>query len=690
MKITVAENAGFCFGVARAARFAEEAASERDTHVYTLGELIHNRLFNDELAARGVKQASLSDILPLLESGERVHLIIRTHGVTKEEYTYLLSLKEKFPAFRLSDYTCPHVKRVQNIAEAETDDSTVFVLLSTPGHAEARGILSHAKGVCVPVTSSFDLEEKIKPYIGSEKTVIFASQTTQSKEEFKKCEIFFKKHFTNAKIFDTICNVTEKRQSEAKSLASGADVMIVVGGKNSSNTEKLYRICKENCEATYWIESAAELAGIPVDLTARNVCITAGASTPGGLIKEIVAMEEVAKDQMDFAAMLEDSLKTLHTGEVVNGIVTAISDKEIYLDLGTKVTGTIVKEQFTDDADAKLSELVKIGDEIRAFVIRVDDKAGVATLSKKRVDADAGWITVCDLKASGEIVEAPVTEVVNGGVRLLYSGVKIFVPASLTGTPKDADLALMKGTTQRFIITRLDDRRRSAIGNIKTVVDAERRAERDARRAEAMARLEVGAKVTGTVKSMTTYGAFVDLGGIDGMIHNTELSWKRIKNPSEVLEIGQEVTVTVKAIDEDAQRISLSYKSEENDPWFLFKQSHNVGDTVEGTVVSLFSFGAFVTVADGLEGLIPVAKIALEKINMPADVLNVGDTVTARIIEFNEEKRRPTLSIKSLLLEAKRAAEAEEAAARAEEKRLADEEAAREREEMAPYIVASI
>ncbi len=685
MKITVAETAGFCFGVRRAAEYVEKIAKEKRARIYTLGELIHNRLYLESLSEMGVGITSLSKLPTLLLDTAPLHLVIRTHGIPRADEEQLRALAARYPHFSYTDMTCPHVKKIHTIVENETSDDSLTFLFSTPEHAEALGILSHTKGTAIPVTSLSDLENKALPFFGTEKTVILASQTTQSREEYKKCELFFKNHFTKSKIFDTICNVTEKRQAEASSLAKRFDVMIVVGGKNSSNTEKLYRICKENCEATYWIESADEWKELSPKLAARNVCITAGASTPVGLIKEIVAMEE-----MNFAEMLEESLKTIRTGEVVNGIVTAINDKEIYLDLGTKVTGTITKDQITDDADARLSELFKIGDEVRAFVIRVDDKAGVATLSKKRVDADKGWAVVCELKESGDIVEAPVAEVVKGGIRLLYSGVKIFVPASLTGTPKDADLSSLRGTTQRFIVTRLDDRRKSAIGNIKTVVDAERKAERDARRAEALARLEVGAVVTGVVKSMTTYGAFVDLGGIDGMVHNTELSWKRIKNPSEVLSIGQEITVTVKAIDPEIQRISLSYKSEENDPWFLFKQSHNVGDVVEGTVVSLFSFGAFVAVADGLEGLIPVAKIALEKINMPADVLKVGDVVTARIIEFNEEKRRPTLSIKSLLLEEKRAADAAASAARAEEKRLADEEAAREREEMAPYIVASI
>ncbi len=395
-------------------------------------------------------------------------------------------------------------------------------------------------------------------------------------------------------------------------------------------------------------------------------------------------------EEMNFEQLLEESLKTLHTGEIVTGLVTAITDKAIYLDLGAKVTGVIEKEQITDDASAKLPDMFRVGDEVRAFVIRVNDGEGMATLSKKRVDADANWQTVIALKDSGEVIEAPVTEVVKGGIRVSYNGCKIFVPASLTDTPKDADLHSLLGTTQRLIVTKLDERRKSAVGSIRVVASAERKAAREAARADALARLTVGATVTGTVKSMTTYGAFVDLGGIDGMVHNTELSWKRIKNPAEVVSIGQEIEVTIKSIDTETGRISLSYKSEENDPWYLYKKDHAVGDVVEATVTSLLPFGAFATVADGVEGLIPVAKIALEKINLPADVLKTGDVVTARIIEFNEEKRRPTLSIAALLLEEKKAKEAEEAKERAEAARIAREEEERERAEMAPYIVASI
>ena len=372
-------------------------------------------------------------------------------------------------------------------------------------------------------------------------------------------------------------------------------------------------------------------------------------------------------EEMNFAEMLEESLKTLHTGEVVNGIVTAVDDKAVYLDLGAKVTGMIEKEQATDDMAADLRTMFKPGDEVRAFVIRVDDGKGVATLSKKRVDSDAGWEVIKAAKESGEIIEAPVTEVVKGGIRVTYAGCKIFVPASLTDTPKDTDLNTLRGTTQRLVITKLDESRKSAIGSIRVVGAAERKEAREAARNAALARLEVGAHVTGVVKSMTTYGAFVDLGGIDGMIHNTELSWKRIKNPSEVVSIGQEIDVYVKSFDAEKGRVSLGYKTEESNPWTIFMNNYKVGDVVKVTVVSMTPFGAFAQIIPGVDGLIHISQIADKKLAHPSDVLKKGEEVEAKIIDINEEAHNVSLSIRALLEKDEDTAEEAPAAEAAEE-----------------------
>jgi 4-hydroxy-3-methylbut-2-enyl diphosphate reductase len=461
-------------------------------------------------------------------------------------------------------------------------------------------------------------------------------------------------------------------------LARTSDAVVVIGGHDSSNTHKLYELCSSVCPSTLWVESLADL---PAALSAcsgkQRISITAGASTPGDIIKEVF---EAMNNEISFEEMLEDSLKTLHTGETVRGIVTAITNNDVYVDLGAKVTGVIARDQATDDDNAKLSELFRVGDEVEVFVVRVSDKDGMATLSKKRIDADKNWINVVAAKENGEILEGKVVKAIKGGVIILYSGAQIFVPASHTGVPKDGDLATLVGTTQRFKIIEIDaQRKNSAKGSIRVVLTAERKAREEA----LWSTLEVGQHFTGTVKNMTTYGAFIDLGGVDGMVHNTELSWKRIKSPAEVVSVGQQIEVYIKELDREAKRISLGYKTEEMDPWYQFRKVYNEGDEVDAKIVNMMPFGAFAEVFNGVDGLIHISQISLDKIAKPEDVLTVGETVHVKITEVDDEKRKLSLSIKALLLAEKKKEEDEAAAAEAAEQAAIDAE-------MAPYIVKSI
>lgn len=684
--IRISSHAGFCPGVKRAADAVEAlAASEPFGSVLTLGELIHNPTYIDSLqkAGVGVLDANKAREVLYARRDKKTVLVIRTHGIPREEEEALCALKAEIPTLSLVDMTCPYVKRLQRIAEENTGDNTFFLLFSDPGHPEARGVMSYAKGK----KAAFSSLEELKTLDFEGKIPILCAQTTQNLGEFKKIKNFLKNLYTNAIFFDTICSVTEKRQEDAVGLAAEVDAMVVIGGKNSANTQKLFALARSVCPHTVCIETARELPPAFAK-EHHNIGITAGASTPRGIITEV--FNTMTAQENSFATMMEDSLTTIHTGDIVKGTVYAVNDAEIYLDLGAKFTGIVSKDQITDDASAKLSEMFKVGDEVEAFVIRVEDTKGVATLSKKRVDKDRNWVVLKETFESGAPIEGTVNAVVKGGVTMDISGNRVFVPASQTGIPKEGDMSVLVGTVQKVKIIEFDEAKKKAIASIKAILNEEKRAKEEA----IWATLEVGRHFMGTVKNLVPYGAFVDIGGIDGMVHNSELSWKRIKHPSQVVSVGQQIDVFIKELDPEKKRISLGYKTQENDTWFQFTQKYNVGDVVPAKIVSLMPFGAFAEVYEDVDGLIHISRISINRVNSPADVLSVGQVVNVKITEIDDENRRLALSIRALEEEAKRE---EDAKARAEEKaaRLAEEEEARRKEEeeradMAPYIVGSI
>ena len=687
MKIILSENAGFCPGVRRADKTVTSLITSKKPNekVYTLGSLIHNSLYNESLRMRGVINVSFDEVEAIVkgEPNYKHTLVIRTHGITKEQNDYLLLLEKNYANFSVIDMTCPSVKKIHRIAEENTNEDTCFLLFCNKEHPEAIGIMSYAKGEKHTISSPEDL----LAIDFSKKLPILCSQTTENLEIFKKIKKFLKKLCTNAIFFDTICSVTENRQNEAIKIAKDSELMIVIGGKESSNTEKLYKLCLNECPRTLWIESARDLLADFPD-PAKCVGITAGASTPDGIITEVKKVME--NKEMDFEALLEDTLKTLHTGDTVNGIVCTIGDNEIKLDLGVKVTGVLTKEQITDDPDVKLRDMFKVGDEVAVFVIRVDDKAGLATVSKKRVDADNSWVVLQEAYNNGEILEGKVVSANKGGVVVSALNNSIFVPASQTGVAKGEDFSSLVGTTQKVKIIEFDTARKKALGSIKVILVAEKKALEDA----VWANLEVGKNYTGTVKNLVAYGAFVDIGGVDGMVHNSELSWRRIKHPSQVVSVGQEIEVFIKELDVEKRRISLGYKTQEMDVWYQFVKAHEVGEILPAKIVSLTPFGAFAEVSEGVDGLIHISAISTQRVNNPADVLNVGDVVDVKITNIDDDNRKLSLSIRAITEAAEKAA-AEEARAAELAAKKAEEEAeaarlAEERAAMAPYIVGSI
>ena len=683
MEITLSKYAGFCPGVRRADDGVMSLVRSRGGGlVVTLGELIHNPIYVRSLLDMGVRAVSIDEIPRLLSDNpsSEVSAVIRTHGITRAEEERLLEISEREPRLKVVDMTCPYVKRIHKIAEECNESEELFLIFGDESHPEVKGIVSRVRGEYRVISSADELESV--DFNG--KIPILCSQTTQNLYEFEKIKKFYKKLYTNAKIFDTICNVTENRQIEAIEIARRSDVMIVIGGRDSSNTKKLYKLCKSECPRTLLIESAAELTDFPD--SAKSTGITAGASTPDGIILEVLKTMQ----NENFVEMLEGSLKTLHTGETVTGTVFTIGENEIKLDLGAKFTGVLTKEQITDDPAAKLSEMFKVGDEVEVFVIRVEDGKGIATVSKKRVDADNSWVVLKDAYDNGAVLSGKVVSVVKGGVLLSTAGNTVFVPASQTGIARGGDLSALVGTEQKVKLLEFDTARKRALGSIKVILNEEKKAREEA----IWAGLEVGQHYVGKVKNLTNYGAFVDIGGVDGMVHNSELSWKRIKHPSQVVSVGQELDVYIKELDTDNKRISLGYKTQDMDSWYKFTQAHNEGDIVSAKIVSLMPFGAFAEVFEDVDGLIHISRISTQRINSPADVLKVGDVVDVMITEIDNENRKVALSIRAITEAAERAAAEEaraaERAAREAEEAAEAERLAQERADMAPYIVGSI
>ena len=666
MTVTIAKNAGFCFGVKRATDEIEKRIVEnkRGERIYTIGTLIHNETYNKSLCDRGVSVTDVQGAVELAKTANEtspVTVFVRAHGIPLDDENILRELSESNPYFTYKDCTCPYVKKIHNIAKDNSADDNVFILLGGAEHPEVVGIMSYFEGEKYIVNSAVALKELLEGENGPkilQKLPILAAQTTQNLSEWKKSQEILKKLYTNPLIFDTICSVTETRQTQTEQLARESDVMIVIGGRQSSNTAKLYSICKENCPQTVWIEDPAELAVCNLITSAHTrVGIAAGASTPSGVIQEVY--KTMSEMNENFAELLEATeIKTLNTGDTVTGTVTSVTDAELYLDFGAQVTGLIKAEQITDDTSVKLTEMYKPGDSIEAFVIRVSDIEGFAELSKKRVDSDKNWQKIVAACENGEVVSGKVVEVVRGGVSVLVDANRVFVPASQTGVPKDGDLETIKGNEVSLKIIEIKGKK--AIGSIRVVAREERRAREEA----FWSSIEEGKVFKGVVKSMTAYGAFVDLGGVDGMVHKTELSWKPIATPAAVLTIGQELEVFVKSFDAEKKRISLGYKRDCDNPWTVFTGKYAVGDVAAVKIVNMMPFGAFAEIVDGVDGLIHISQIAQQKIGKPADVLELGQVVDAKIIAIDEENQKVSLSIRALLDEAQAEAEAmpEEAA----------------------------
>ncbi len=725
MEIKIADKAGFCFGVDRAVKIAYNTAEEKTKSIFTYGMLIHNRDVTRELEDMGVRCAGNIEDIP-----DQSTVIVRAHGISQSEYD---RLSQK--GVEIIDATCPFVKRIHKIVSEEHQKGRQIVIAGDKNHPEVKGINGWCENSAFIVASPEECDKILEN--NRDLPISIVAQTTLRPQKAKKIEEILKKYFTNVIFFDTICSATEERQKSAEALARESQLMLVLGGKNSSNTEKLYEICREHCAATFKIENAKELDGLAhlFKKNIKKVGITAGASTPDKVIKEAkLTMAEIT-NEMNFAEALEETLKPLTTGDIVKGVVIGITPTEVQVDIDGKYDGVIPFNEMTNDSSANLADLVKVGDEVDVFVVHVSDRDGVVTLSKKKIDAEKG---LQELRADFEnntVLNGRIVEIVKGGIVTIAKGIRVFIPASEAAERFVEDLGALLNTEASFRIIKMDKDRRGrlrVVGSIKSVAkeisekkaeefwstaevdkkytgtvksltnfgafidlggvdglihiselsearikhpseavkvgDAievyikemnketnkislvkELQADKDARKAALWAGFEVGKSYTGTVKSLTNFGAFVDIGGVDGLVHVSELSWNRIKHPSEVVAVGDSIEVYIKDINPETKKISLGHKKEEDSPWFKATKDIAVGDTIKCKVVRILPFGAFAEVAPFVDGLIHVSQIANTRIEKPSDVLNIGDEVEVKVVEINNDTKQIGLSRKVLL-----------------------------------------
>lgn len=666
--IELAKSAGFCFGVKKAVDSVYQLLGQGE-RVCTLGPIIHNPQVVQSLRERGVDIVEHPSQVP-----QGAVMVIRSHGVPQSTYEQIERL-----GVRVHDATCPFVDKIHRIVSEHSAPDIPVLIAGDDGHPEVVGIKGFCKGPVLVFSDTEQLQQGIAAHPEWDTLpVVMVSQTTFRVETWKKSAEIAKKHYTNLKLFDTICNATAVRQQEAVALSARSDILVIVGGRESSNTAKLRDVCQPNCP-TLLIETAAELR--PEQFCGvHKVGITAGASTPADIIKEVFltmseivnnteAMESVMPvadqvksfDEMSFEEALEASLQSLNTDERVKGIVVGIAPNEVQVEVvGRKQTGYIPLDELAAVTPSSASDVVSIGDELELLIMRTNDQEGTIMLSKKRLEAQKGWLQVVDAEQSGEILEGTVAEVIKGGVLVVTNGVRVFVPASQASAYRMEDLTPMLGQKVRFKVIEINQRRRRAVGSIRVIAREERKVQEEAFWAQA----EVGQKYTGAVKSLTSYGAFVDLGGVDGMVHISELSWSRIKHPSEVVKVGDVIEVYIRDLDTEKKKISLGYRKSEENPWEIFKAQYPIGSTVKAKVVGMTAFGAFAQILPGIDGLIHISQISNHRVEKPQDELKVGQEVDVKITNVDYDKRRISLSIRALLPEEEAAAEApaEEAA----------------------------
>jgi 4-hydroxy-3-methylbut-2-enyl diphosphate reductase len=631
MEVILAKTAGFCFGVKRAVDKVYEVIPKGEK-VYTYGPIIHNDELVKDLESKGVLVVNSIDELKNLDKGT---IVIRSHGLEEKVYQEIEQHKESGVAkFSIIDATCPYVLKIHKIVREQSELGKRIVIIGDKEHPEVQGIMGWCKTEPIVIGNT---EEVAKINRSVNEKLCIVAQTTFNYKNFQELvEIIMKKGY-DILVLNTICNATQERQTEARELAKTSDAMVVIGGKHSSNTRKLYEISKKECANTYYIQKLIDL-----DLTKlksfRSVGITAGASTPHNIIKEV----HTRMSEMSFEQLLEESLVTIHNGEVVDGTVIRVKEDEIVLNIGYKADGIITRSEYTNQPNVDLRTFVKEGDTLTVKVIKVNDGEGQVLLTYKRLAAEKGSKKLEEAFNNKEVLKAKVATVLDGGLSVIIDEARIFIPASLASDTYEKNLDKFKDQEIEFVISEFNPKRRRIIGDRKQLLVAKK-----AELSKALfAKIKVGDVVEGTVKNVTDFGIFVDLGGADGLLHISEMSWGRIENPKKLFKAGDIVKAYIKDI--QGEKIALSLKFADQNPWANAEEKYCVGNVVTGKVARMTDFGAFVELVPGVDALLHVSQISKEHIEKPADALKIGQEVTAKIVDFNNEDKKISLSIKAL------------------------------------------
>ncbi|MGE5632520.1 MAG: bifunctional 4-hydroxy-3-methylbut-2-enyl diphosphate reductase/30S ribosomal protein S1 [Caulobacteraceae bacterium] len=633
MKIILDENAGFCFGVKNAVeKTFDEIKENKASKIYTYGPLIHNNQVISKLESQGINY--IDDVNEM--AGEETELIIRSHGIAEDKYKMF---DEK--GIKYIDCTCPYVDAIHKKVRDYYQKGYKIFIIGDKNHPEVIG----TNGWCDYSAHIVD-DEKIVDKLPIYDKICVVAQTTITKRLWDSAVDAIQKKYKDAVIFNTICSATEKRQKSAEELSKNVDCMIVIGSRESSNTNKLYQISKNNCSNTYHIETADELQ-LDEMKKYEKVGITAGASTPDWVIKEVIdKMQDINENKMEIQENLmeeyEKTMKSLYQGDRVNGTVIMVTEDEVMVNIGYKSDGIIKKEDYTWEPDTNLKDLIKPGDEVEVIVVSINDGEGNVVLSKKMVDAENNWHKIEEAYNEKTPLGGYVKEIVKGGAIVEILGIKTFMPASQFDLRYAEDLTGYVNTKVKVNVIEYDPEKRKVVVSRKELL----KKEKDIKEKEVWEKIEAGQKIKGEVKRLTDFGAFVDLGGVDGLIHISELSWSRVKHPSEVVKPGQMVEVVVLSVDKEKKKISLGLKQTLPEPWSVVGEKYKVGDIVEVKVLRFSNFGAFVELEPGVDGLVHISQISDKRIAKPGDALNLGDIVKAKIIDIKLEEKKISLSIR--------------------------------------------
>ena len=632
MEVILAKTAGFCFGVKRAVDTVYEQAGKQ--HVYTYGPIIHNEQVVSDLKKRGVRVLHSKEELEELKEGT---VIIRSHGVPKEIYDIITS-----KGLELVDATCPFVRKIHRIVQKAGKEGKQIIITGSAEHPEVEGIRGWCSEKVTIISEASQLDE-----IDWKQPACLVSQTTFNYKKFQDIVEIIEKKGYDIEVCNTICNATEERQLEARSIAKNVDAMIVIGDRHSSNSQKLFEISSKECPSTFFIQTLEELDLRLFESTGK-VGITAGASTPQKIIKEVHA----SMTEKSFEQLLEESLVTIHNGEVVEGTVIDVKPDEIILNIGYKADGILTRNEYSNDsANLDLTTVAKVGDTMETKVLKVNDGEGQVLLTYKRLAAEKGNKRLEEAYENKEVLKAPVAQVLDGGLSVLIDEARVFIPASLVSDSYERDLKKYEGQEIEFVISEFNPRKRRVIGDRKQLLVAAKKEKQK----ELFERIEVGMKIDGVVKNVTDFGAFIDLGGADGLLHISEMSWGRVENPKKVFNIGDKVTVLIKDI--QGEKIALSLKFPEENPWLTAEEKYKVGNNVTGRVARMTGFGAFIELESGIDALLHVSQIAREHIEKPSDVLNIGQEITAKVVDFKKDEKKISLSMKALLNEEEKSEE---------------------------------